>query len=115
MALPSEKNISLYQGDTFELLFRLKSGTSYVDLTGATPTAQIRASADAASPIISFTAALTDQTATPGGVMLTLSAAQTSGLTANGVWDVQLAYPDGSVKTYLKGTVTVVKEVTRGP
>ncbi len=117
MALPVGKNISIYQGDSFELAFtlyeKLPDGSQgdAIDLTGATVTSEIRATVDAASPLVAFTGT---HNSTGGKVTLVLSALQTTGLPATGgVWDVQVEYPNGDVKTYLAGTVSVTKEVTR--
>ena len=114
MSLPMEKNITLYQGDTFEMIFRLLTTSSeYVDLTGCTVDSQIRATKASGTVVETFLGEITDQDELPGGVRLSLTAAETTLLTADGVWDVQLTWPDGTVKTYLGGSVTVVKEVTR--
>lgn len=117
MALPAQKNITIYQGDTYELIFRLKdTNGDYVNLTGCTAKSQIRATASTGTVAAEFTATiLTQSGATLGGVSLTLSAATTGALslTTPGVWDVQLTWPDNTVRTYLAGTVTLTREVTR--
>lgn len=113
--IPVGRNLTLYQGDSFDFTFRLRQKNSdgtagdYVDLTGVTPKAQIRATQDDSAVLMEFTAALTSN---PGEVTLTLTPTQTAAL-ANGVWDVQLTFPDGQVKTYLAGTIKAIKEVTR--
>jgi hypothetical protein len=110
------KNLVLYQGDTFELIFQLKEkGTGLpVNLTGCVPSSEIRTSA--ASPTVeeTFTAELVSP-ATDGKVRLSLTAAETTDLSpgASLVWDVQLLWPDGVVKTYLAGSLNVLPEVTR--
>lgn len=121
MALPVNRNITIYKGDTFTLDFRLRARTSqgdpgvYIDLTGATARAQIRPAEDG-SLSTEFTCATADQTTTDGKgrVQISLTPAQTSALPdSGGVWDVQVEFPDGTVRTYLKGTVSITKEVTR--
>jgi len=120
MALPENRNLVIYKGDTFSLSFRLRqkqtSGApgAYVDLTGCTPKAQIRATEDSTTVLQEFTATLGDQTNvdTVGQVNLVISSADTANLSP-GVWDVQVTYPDNTVTTYLRGSVTVTKEVTR--
>ena len=113
MAQP--KNLVLYQGDTFELIFQLKNkGTGTpVDITGCTPKSEIRLTPATATVKVPFTAQLLD--ATQGKVRLSLTAAQTTALTPGEalVWDVQLLWPDGVVKTYLNGSINVLPEVTR--
>lgn len=110
------KNLVLYQGDSFELIFRLKEkglGTP-VDLTGCVPKSEIRLTPATPTVKVAFTAALVSP-ATDGKVRLSLTPAQTTALTAGEalVWDVQLLWPDGVVKTYLTGSVNVLPEVTR--
>lgn len=116
---PGTHNLEIYKGDSFEIFFRIRNTdangdpAAYVDLTGRVPKAQVRASASAGTVLAEFTATLANQTTAPGGVLLTLSPAQTAALT-NGVWDVQLTTTaTGETKTYLRGTVMVMDEVTR--
>lgn len=121
MALPVGKNLSIYKGDSYEFSFRLRAragdGTpgDYVDLTGCTAKAQIRQTEDSSTTIAEFTTEIPTQNGDDlGRVRLSLTSGQTSASNfTGGKWDVQLTWPDGSVKTYLAGTVTVTKEVTR--
>lgn len=117
--LPATENLSLYRGDSVRLERRLRSvdaeGVSgdYFDLTGCTPKAQIRATAASADVLIEFDAELTDQTTTPGGVVLSIDAGLTGSLADKTLWDFQLTHPDGAVRTYLSGDVTAKGQVTR--
>lgn len=121
MSLPTQVNFDVYKGDTFTWWFRLRDRLSsgapgdYMDLTGATAKAQIRASEDAGTVLAEFTCTIGDQSnsATKGKVTLSLTSTQTTALTSSGVWDVQLTWPDDTVKTYFKGNANLVKEVTR--
>lgn len=114
MSQPQTYDLQLYQGDSFSFTFRLKDSLgAYVDLTGATPSAQIRANPDSTTTIADFTCVIENQSTMRGGVTISLSAAQTTGMATAGFWDVQLEFTDGTVKTYLKGAVTVGKEITR--
>lgn len=128
---PGTQDITIYQGDDYELFFRVRALVwdpdanggaggyvpgDYVDLTGFTPKAQIRPSAGSATLLAEFTATLANQTDpdTKGGVYLTLDSAETTDLpTTGGKWDVQLT-EDATLKvqTYLRGSVTVTAEVT---
>lgn len=114
--MPQAKNLVFYQGDTFELIFQLKEkGTGLpVDLTGCVPKSEIRLTPADAAVKLTFTSALIAP-ATDGKVRLSLTAAQVAGLVPSEslVWDVQLTWPDGSIKTYLNGTIAVLPEVTR--
>lgn len=111
--------IKLYRGDAYDQSFRLReklpdgsSGDPLV-LTGCTVAAQIRATEDAATPLAEFDCALG---ADPGVVTIALTAAQTAALTGSnkiGVWDLQVTWPDTKPRTYLRGPVTLTKDVTR--
>lgn len=109
-------NMVFYQGDDYELVFRLKNkGTGTpVNLTGAVPKSDIKQSASDNTVKISFTAALVNPT--DGTVRLSLTGAQTATLAAGEalVYDAQLKWPDNKIKTYLAGTINVLPEVTRG-
>lgn len=121
---PAQYDIQLYRGDFFELTLRLREGTlsgggyvpgNYLDLTGwEAPMAQIRATEDATTILASFTTEVLNQTTTPGAVRLFLTPADTGTLpAAAAVWDVQLTDPESRVYTYLRGKVTITKDVTR--
>ncbi len=123
---PAQCDIQLYRGDYFEMTLRLREGVitgatyspgAYLDLTGWVPKAEIRATVDTTgAPMAAFTTEVLDQTvpATLGAVHLFLPAATSGQLTATAaVWDVQLTDPGGRVFTYLRGKVTIEKDVTR--
>jgi hypothetical protein len=123
---PAQCDIQIYRGDYFEITLRLREGTlngiaytpgPYLDLTDWVPKAEIRATVDSTgAPMATFTTEVLDQTVpeTKGGVHLFLPAAQSAGLSAaTAVWDVQLTDKQGRVYTYLRGTVTITKDVTR--
>lgn len=112
MGLPAQRNISIYKGDSFAFQFTLKDPVSEepVDLTGTTVKAQIRATEDSATVMAEFVTSHDDD---GGTVTISLTPVLTTALTTSGVWDVQLTFPDTTVRTYLRGTATLVKEVTR--
>lgn len=119
-ATPAVRDITIYQGDTYTLQFRVRAqntdGTpgAYIDLTGATPKAQLRSAPQSTTVIAEFAATLDNQTTNTGGVTLTLTAAQTAALTYDSMaWDAQVTYPSGTVTTYLRGKATLLYEVTR--
>jgi hypothetical protein len=121
---PAQCDITLYRGDYFEMTVRLREGTwngyqyvagNYLNLTGWTGRAEIRANQDATDVLASFTAEILTQAGSSlGGVKLSLPTAQTSTLSvASAVWDFQLTDPASRVYTYLRGSVAVEKDVTR--
>lgn len=118
---PATLNIEIYKGDDFSLFFRIREKLAngdpgpYLNLTGSTGKAQIRQTEDTATVAAEFTVTIGDQVATPGAVLCELSSALTGALTITnpGKWDIQLTHADGKVRTYLAGSVTLIKEVTR--
>jgi hypothetical protein len=124
--VPASQDITIYQGDTWDdLFFRVRNRVynsstgeyeagSYVDLTGYTAKAEIRPT-PGGNLIVAMTVTLSNQSTTPGGVLLSLTPTQTAGLpTSGGVYDVQLTSGAGVKRTYLAGKVTVIPEVTTG-
>ena len=121
---PYHKDITIRRGDTKTIFFRIRERTwngtewvagAYRDLTGWTAKSEIRPDADSNTVLATFTPTLSDQSTVPGGVTLKLSAATTAALnfTTPAVWDVQLTDGSGNVHTYMEGTVTLTKDVTK--
>lgn len=123
MTQPAALDIALYQGDSFDLFVRVKArdtgGTMvYQNLTGATPKCQMRAAKNNPTVLIEFTCTLSNQTTTPGGVLIHATPANTLGLVATSpgapnVWDLEILYSNGDKKTILAGNASVTAEVTR--
>jgi len=123
MAAPGSYNLEIYQGDTFKVTVRLRSRNAdgslgaYLDLTGCTAKAQIRSTEASDTVIAEFVTEILDQTATPGGVKLSLTHGVTAALAptsaAGELWDMQITFADGTVTTYLRGGVKITAEVTR--
>lgn len=113
--LPTTKNLQLYRGDTFSMLIRFLDRTvdgqpgNPVALTGVTAEAQIRAAITSPTVITSFTCTLD---APNGTVTMKLSSSQTTTLAASTVYDLQLTFPDGTIQTFIQGTITMSGEVT---
>jgi hypothetical protein len=121
---PAEHNITIYRGDNFELFVRLREKTwnaatntfipgAYLDLTGQTGKAQLRQDEDSTTVAAEFTVDLGNQSTTPGSAYIRLTATQTAGLTiTSGKYDLQFTV-GGETLTYLRGNVTITKDVTR--
>ena len=121
---PAEHNITIYRGDNFELFVRLREKTwnaatntfipgAYIDLTGQTGKAQLRENEDATAVIAEFDVQLGNQSTTPGSAYVRLTPAQTAGITVtSGKYDLQFTV-GGETLTYLRGNVTITKDVTR--
>lgn len=120
MTTPANQPIEFTRGDSWDLLARAKGRNGvgdlvYLDLTGCTPKAQIRASADAVGVLAEITCTLTNQGTMPGGVLCRLEDSTTSTLTPGVyVWDLEIKWPgaNGDRKTILAGEVTVNSDVT---
>lgn len=122
MTTPAKQDIKIRRGDSWDLFFRVKGRSAlgdlvYLDLTGCTPKAQIRATSESATVLQEITCTLTDQNTLPGGVLLRLEDSDTSDLaaTTSAKWDVEIKWPgvNGDRKTVLEGTVTVTTDITR--
>lgn len=107
-ARPVAVNLLLYQGDDFylDLVVTQPDGTP-ADLTGMTPRAEIRKTAEDVVVLAAFTA-------TVAGNVVSLHLAHTAStdLTA-GVWDCQVTDGTDGVWTLAAGTVETDAEVTR--
>jgi hypothetical protein len=107
------------QGDDISYQFKLyqdDAKTTPVDLVGATITSDIRK--EYSQPVAaSFTVENTDL---PNGTFtLKMSGATTAGLSLNAkgritsfVWDVQVKFQDGTIKTPVYGYLKVQRQVT---
>src|SRR5262245_1982014 len=118
--LPGTKNLQMYRGDSFAMHIRLSTKdpdlvVSYPDLTGFTIDAQIRETEDNATILATFDTEMDDQGDPDGmgGFVISMDADTTDDLPAKGKYDVQVTWPDTTKKTYLRGDVTVTKDVTR--
>lgn len=112
MATPAYYPLSIRIGDTETVTVTLQeSDGTPVNITGRTYAAQIRATADAAGTIATFSCAITNAAA--GQFACTLSATTTAALSiGTGVWDLQET--NGTVKTtILAGPVRIDYDVTR--
>jgi hypothetical protein len=117
--IPTKRDLQIYRGDDFEFPFRLKdSAGAYIDITGWTILAQVRASADDDVVIVTLTPNIDpDQSAggNRGMCVLTLTDVQTASLepSTSDVWDLQTTDTNGKDQTWLAGKVTVVADVSR--
>lgn len=121
MAKPATRDITVYQGDLFSLFFRLRkkladptAPAEYIPIPdGSVCRGQVRSSVDAPEVMASFVATISDQTAFPGGVLLTIPPEVTSTLLTDGVYDIEIERSEDDRRTYLAGKVTVLKQVTK--
>lgn len=121
---PATHDITIYRGDNFELFVRLREKTwsagtntfvpgAYIDLTGQVGKAQLRETEDSSTVSAEFAVTLGNQSTTPGSAYMRLTAVQTAGITiTSGKYDLQFTLA-GETLTYLKGNVTITKDVSR--
>lgn len=107
-------DITIEQGATWNTLLTLTGR----DLTGCEARMQIRETVPSPTPLVSLTSdedgGITVTPGPPGVIAITLTAEQTADFAwKNGVYDLELVSPDGTVERLLKGDVTVDFEVTR--
>lgn len=107
---PGKYNLAIYRGDSYHWRFTLWEDidrTDPVDLTGVTAKAEIRA----ASGGVVYTE-IQCTVIQPNIIDGILSATASKLIPKTGVWDLQLTYGTGDVKTPLAGAVTITPDVT---
>ena len=109
-------NINIKQGATFskKIILYQTDGSTF-DLTGYTARMDIREKISSSSSMISLTTEngrISITTPTDGSLYLLLSATETSLLTTNGVYDLELI-TGTTVLCPLRGDVKLTLEVTR--
>lgn len=105
--LPKRYDIQLYQGDTFEVILNFKdAGNVGVDLTGFTGNCQFKPTTGAPIDI----GVTTNFGSVDGAVQLLL--ADTSALSGDYSWDLELVDAGGRRRTYIGGRVTVTQDIT---
>ena len=112
MAAPATQDLTVTRGDTETIVVTLTTdGTTAIDITGRTYTAQLRSTPDIAVISASFTCTVTNGV---GGVVTCVLSATNSTLLSPGYyyWDLQ-ENASGAISTLLSGTVTVLADVTR--
>jgi hypothetical protein len=106
-------NITIFKNESlaFAVALKDKNGTA-IDLTNATLTAQCRDKSSNAV-LFSFICTVTNP-ATNGAFTLSLGASSSANLVAqkSAVYDVKIAWTNGTVKRYLGGDVQIVDTVT---
>lgn len=141
MTTPAKRNLVIRQGATFRKIFTwfaypyqvfVRDGIVYkesdgrkapvadrepIDLTGCTARMHIRGKIDDASPLFVLT---TENSrivlgGTAGTASLFIADEDTALMTwTSGVYDLEIAHPNGDVTRLAEGSISVSKEVTRG-
>lgn len=114
------QHITLKQGTSIQWAYGLKNGSEIVNTTGYTVACQFRTSFDSPTALLTLTTEngkITNDTA-QGLLILNLSPAETSALrikgeSIDGIYDVELTYPNGYVQRLAFGSFVIEREVTR--
>lgn len=108
--LPQSEAITIYRGDTLVLTVTPKVGRVVEDLTGVTALMKLKASVDSESTLYTFNTVVDQEL---GTITASIQASDWSTITwTGGVYDLQITYPSGVVKTLVRGTLTVEKDVS---
>lgn len=113
--IPGNYDFTIYQGSSFSKVITWRDGANNVmNLTGYTARMQIRQRLTG-DILIELTTAngRISLGGTAGTITLEISAADTSAITLDGVYDLELVSGSGIVSRLLQGSVTLSKEVTR--
>ena len=117
--LPGDYPLTLYRGDTrvLSLAFTEDDGETAVDLSGKTWRAEVRETVDSSAVLLTWTVDTTD--AVDGILVLTLPATQwadadipAADIAVKWAWDLE-STQSGVVRTWLKGKVKVIGDVSR--
>ena len=120
-------NITIEQGSTFVRLISIEQPDLDTDPTGATfepfvltgysARMQIRRTVESSTVMLSLTSPSGGIIISPGTpeneLSITISAAVTAALTSSGVYDLEIVDAGGLVSKVVRGTVTLIPEVTR--
>lgn len=118
MTTPAKLKFVIYQGATFRkrLTWTVQATGTAIDLTGCMARMHIRAKLPDTATLLVLTTE--NDRITLGGaagtVDLFISDEDTALITwTSGVWDLEIAHPNGDVTRLAEGSVSVSKEVTR--
>ena len=120
-------NMTIEQGSTFGRLISVEQPDLVTDPTGATfepfllngytARMQIRRNVDSSTAMLSLTTENGGITINPGTadneIKLSVTATNTALLTSDGVYDLEIIDSLGEVSKVIRGTLTVIPEVTR--
>jgi hypothetical protein len=112
MPAPATQDLTITRGDTETVAITLTTdGTTPINVTGRTYTAQLRTTPDIAIVSASFTCTVTNGAA--GQITCVMSATASAQLSPGYYyWDLQ-ENASGAISTLLSGQVTVLADVTR--
>jgi hypothetical protein len=107
---PTQHDLNLYRGDSYAWRFVLWADDTHtipIDLVGATAAAEIR-DQSAGIKVVNLACTIVE----PNSVEFEMTPEQYATCPNRGVWDLQITFPDGWVRTSVAGTVRVTADVT---
>lgn len=110
---PAQYNVQIWRNDTWSQIFTLTANNVPIVLTGSTITIQVRKTAS--SPDVLLSLSTTDSSIAIGGVNYNqITLRKVVNLTAGSyVYDMNVTFPSGLVKTYVWGTFFVQEDITK--
>lgn len=114
MSGPALLNLSLYIGDTWARTFNLVDDGVAIDMTGYVPRIQLRATPNSSAIEADWGPDYFTGDQSVGEFILTVPADETADLRARAYsYDFEITDGAEEVRTYLFGTLTASKDVTR--
>ena len=110
---PAQYNVKLWRNDTWSQTFRVLADTTPVVLTGCEIEIQVRKTASSATA--ELTLSTTDGSISIGGIdnnQITLNKIMAVAAD-NYVYDMNVKFLSGEVKTYIWGTLLVQEDITK--
>ena len=125
--IAGEYNMTIEQGSTFTRLISIEEPDLIADPNGSifvpyllvlhTARMQIRRTIESSTVMISLTTENGGIDINPGTpeneILLSISAANTATLTSSGVYDLEIISNTGAISKVVRGTITLIPEVTR--
>lgn len=105
-------DITAYLGDTLNCAVTWKDATGTpIDFTSCTALAQVKTKKSATTAVETFTITLGNST---NNIQFGLSASEVTALgVGKWVYDIQLTFPDTTVRTYIAGALEIIRDVSR--
>ena len=110
---PAQYNVQIWRNDTWAQVFAITANNVAVNLSGSTITIQVRKTANAST--IDLSLSTTDSSITIGGAssnQITLNKKVTIAA-GSYLYDMNVTFPSGEVKTYVWGTFFVQEDITK--
>ena len=110
---PAQYNIQLWRNDTWAQTFAITANNVAVDLSGSTITIQVRKTANAPAVDLSLSTGGNGITISGVGNNLIVLNKVVNIAAGNYLYDMNVTFPSGVVKTYVWGTFLVQEDITK--